>query len=372
MDSLESIISRSQERRIKKGILTGSHVIVNRNGKKLLDKTFGFSSAGGEKLESDAVYRIASMTKPVTAAALLIEHERGRLNIYDDLSSYIESFDGMLVECAGKSPVRAENGIKLYMLVSHISGINSAAVEGTANPMPFDIRTPETVSEYASGVPLVFEPGTSQAYNTSGFDVAARVIELTSGMEFSEYLKKNIFDRLGMNDTCFEPSEDQWRRMVAVHDVRDGRAVNLPDDKKSVIDGYPVTYHAAGCALISTACDYAKFAEMLLNCGKAPDGSSVMSEESVKLMASPVVGDEIMPGSQKWGLGVRVICDGSYVLPAGSFGWSGKFGSHFWVDPVNGISAVYMKNSAYDGGAGCQSGNEFERDVMKYIGRCRR
>lgn len=366
MNGIDCIVSLSQQKRIQNGTLTGSHVIISRNGEKLLDKTYGLSSSGGEKLTDSATYRIASMTKPITAAALLIEHENGRLNIYDDVSEYLPGFGKMMIADGGNL-IPARNKIKLYMLVSHVSGINSAAVEGTVNPMPFAQRTLETVTDYIAGVPLVFEPGTAQAYNTAGFDVAARIVELTSGMEFSEYLKVNIFNKLGMNDTTFEPDKNQWSRLVAVHGFSDGKAVDVPMKENSVIDGYPVTYHAAGCALISTAGDYFKFAQMLLNRGTASDGTRVMSRESVRLMSTPVTGDDIMPGSQKWGLGVRVICDGKYVLPEGSFGWSGKYGSHFWVDPENNLAAVYMKNSDYDGGAGCQTANELERDVMEYL-----
>lgn len=366
MNKLEKRTTRSQEKRIKKGTLTGCHIIVRQNGKSLLDKTYGFSSAEGKELGRDATYRIASMTKPITSAALLIEHESGRLNIYDDVSEYLPDFDNMLVKTeAGNVP--AEHKIKVYMLVSHTSGIDTVLVESDDNPIPRIERNLENITEYTAGIPLVYDPGSSQFYNTTGFDIAARIIEKTSGMKYSEYLKTYIFDKLGMKDTTFAPSEDQWDRMVAIHDMKNRKAVDLPSDRITVIDGYSVGYCAAGCALISTAEDYSRFAEMLLNRGKASDGTQVMSEESVKMMSTPVVGDDVMPGNQKWGLGVRVITDNSYVLPCGSFGWSGKYGSHFWIDPVNNITAVYMKNSAYDGGAGCRTGNEFEKDVMKSI-----
>lgn len=228
--------------------------------------------------------------------------------------------------------------------------------------VPMEERNARTVAEAAAKLPLVYEPGTQQAYNTAAFDIAARVIEITSGMDFAEYLKVNIFDKLGMTDTTFEPSAEQWSRMVAVHGCENGKAYDVPYDGQ-IFGAYPVTYHAAGAALTSTAADYDKFARMLLNGGAGDNGERVMSEESVKLMATPVVDDSIMAGSQKWGLGVRVITDNDYTLPKGTFGWSGMFGTHFWIDPVNRITAVYMKNSTYDGGAGCQTANELEKDV---------
>lgn len=367
MTELERNITASQEKRIKAGTLTGSHIIIRQNGRYILNKTFGCSSARGEKLKNDATYRIASMTKPVTAAAMLIEQQKGRLSIFDDVSDYLDGFDELTVVKEDGTIEKAKNRIKIYMLVSHISGINSSAIEGVNNPMPFESRNLKTVTEYAAGVPLKFEPGTAQEYNTAAFDVCARIIEKTSGMDFSEYLKTNLFDKLGMKDTSFSPTEEQWKRMVSIHDMKDGRAVDFPSSCSSVIDGYPVTYYAAGCALMSTAEDYSRFAEMLLNSGLSDDGTAVLTEDSVKLMSSPVVKDDIMPGSQKWGLGVRVITDDNYVLPKGSFGWSGMYGTHFWVDPANNLTAVYMKNSKYDGGAGCQTANELETDVMKSL-----
>lgn len=363
MNTLEKRITKAQEKRIKKGTLTGCHIIIKKDGETLLDRVYGCSSASGAPLKSDATYRIASMTKPVTAAALLIAQEQGLLNISDDVQKYLPAFGKLTVEGKGA----AQNPIKLYMLVSHISGINSAAVEGDGFPVPRAQRKLENTVECMPSVPLSFEPGTAQQYNTAAFDVAARIIEITSGMKYDEFLGKYLFGRLGMKDTTFSPTKEQWSRVVEIHGMNKGRATDVPAPRDSVIDGYSTDYFAAGCALMSTAEDYSRFAQMLLNGGKAPDGTQIMSEESVRLMTTPVTDDKIMPGSQKWGLGVRVITDGKYVLPEGSFGWSGKYGSHFWVDPSNRLTAVYMKNSEFDGGAGCMTANELERDVMKSL-----
>ena len=360
---LEKNISSSQENRLSTGELTGAHIIVNQNGKRLIDNTYGLSSANGEALSHNATYRIASMTKPVTAVALLIEQDRGHLDIYDPVSDYIPEFSEMYVKQADGSLKKAENEIKLYMLVSHVSGLDDTYLSG-ANPVPLEKRTPETITALAAETPLVYEPGTQQAYNTAAFDVAARVVEITSGMEFEAYIKENIFDKLGMTDTTFEPSSDQWSKMVAIHGCENGKAYDIPMNEGCVFSNYPVTYHAAGAGLMSTAEDYSVFAEMLLNNGKAKDGTVVLSEKAVKQMRTPVVDDKVMSGNQKWGLGVRVITDNRYTLPKESFGWSGAYGSHFWIDPVNRVTAVYMKNSGYDGGAGCMTANEFEKDVM--------
>lgn len=367
-------VTASTQARIATGKLSGGHLIVAQDGKQVLNACYGYKQMDGKvPLKGNEVYRIASMTKPVTGLALLIEHERGHLNIYDDVSKYLPEFaemyiikrdaNGNVVRDENGKPVRGEkasNSIKLYQLVSHTSGIGDVGLEGD----DMEKCTVAIAAEHLSKRLLNFNPGTAQAYSTGAFDVAARVIELVSGMEFEAYLKKNIFDKLGMTDTTFEPNADQWSRMVETCARNDRwEAYDIHKSKTHVFETFPMTYHAAGAALASTASDYLKFAQMFLDGGKGCNGR-VIKKKTLKLYSTPVVDDTIMPGSQKWGLGVRVIC-GEYPLPETTFGWSGAYGTHFWIDPVNKIVAVYMKNSAYDGGAGSQTGNEFEIDVMK-------
>lgn len=368
-DRMERNITASQNERLEQGTLTGAHIIVHQNGESVFNKTFGKTSADGGALRTDATYRIASMTKPVTALAMLIEYERGHLDIYADVGDYIEGFRTLTVkkEVNGQTVTEpAKNPMKVYMLVSHISGIDPDAFNDALS-LPIDKLTCAGVTDYISALPLKYEPGTVQEYNTVSFDVAARIIELVSGLEFEEYLKINIFDKLGMTDTTFEPTPEQFGRMVAIHGMENGKAVDLPSSPGCVFANIPMTYHVAGGGLMSTAEDYARFAEMLLAGGRAPDGTQIVSEAMIKLMATPCVPDSVMPGNQKWGLGVRVITDDDYPLPKGTFGWSGAYGTHFWVDPVNRITAVYMKNSGYDGGAGCQTANELEKDIMNAV-----
>ena len=151
--------------------------------------------------------------------------------------------------------------------------------------------------------------------------------------------------------------------MVGIHNFADGKAFNEKTVPGCVFGNFPATYHVAGAALASMAADYVKFAQMLLNGGKADNGTVVLSEKTLKLMSTPVLDDK-RSDNTLWGLGVRVIVKPGNTLPVGCFGWSGAYGTHFWIDPVNKVAAVYMKNSAYDGGAGNQSANEFEKDIM--------
>ena len=368
---LDDTITSCQNERISTGKITGTHIVVCQNSEKVFDKTFGKMSVNGENMRTDAVYRIASMTKPITAVALLIEQQRGHLDISDDVSDYLPAYKEMYVgeERDGKfvPGKKAKNSIKLYQLVSHTSGIGSSLAGDFLNTVPKEKMTCIGVADYFADLPLDFDPGTSQAYSTAAFDVAAAVIEITSGMEFSEYIKENIFDTLEMNDTTFEPDAGQWSRMVAVHNLVDGKAVDVPAEEGCVFAAFPSTYHMAGGGLVSTTEDYMKFAEMLLNNGTGLNGAEILKPEMIELMRTPAVSSKIMSGSQRWGLGVRVIVDDNYILPKGAFGWSGAYGTHFWVDPVNSITAVYMRNTAYDGGAGTDTLNELEENVMKSL-----
>ncbi len=371
-EKLSSRIEKTVNADIAGGRLTGAEILVNQSGERVFDRVFGLKEVGGPTLQKNAMYRIASMTKPITAIALLIEYDRGNLDIYNDVSDYLDGYENMTVaklEDGQIIPtVQAKNSVKVYQLVSHTSGIGSGTVgEALFAKIPKDKQTIAGVAEYFSTLPLSFDPGTAQEYSTAAFDVAARIVEITSGMDFYDYIKLNIFDKLGMTDTVFEPNDGQWSRFVGIHTMDDsGNAQNFPQKEGCVFASYPCTFHLTGGGLASTAEDYMKFAEMLLNFGKAPDGTEILSSEMVELMRTPVVDDSIMPGNQKWGLGVRVIT-GDNTLPEGSFGWSGYYGTHFWIDPLNGISAVYMKNSVYDGGAGCKTSVSFENDVMKSL-----
>ena len=180
------------------------------------------------------------------------------------------------------------------------------------------------------------------------------------------YISKEIFEPLGMTDTTFIPTEEQWSRFIPMHTRTEVDGVGIsgdgPTHPGSIFENFPLTWFSGGAGLCSTLPDYVKFAEMLLNEGRLPDGTQLVPAELIRDMATPCVPFEIMPARERWGLGVRVITE-EHWMPKTCFGWSGAYGSHFWVDPVNKITAVYMKNSRYDGGAGSQTSGHFEQDV---------
>ena len=221
----------------------------------------------------------------------------------------------------------------------------------------------EAVEHYSRSA-LDFEPFSAQFYSAIfGFDVLARIVEIVSGMQYNDFIRENILEPLGMDDTTFTPTDEQRGRLIPMHDYVDGKAVAVDFPVGGMFEGLPLAYFMGGAGLAATMSDYSRFADMLLNYGEY-NGKRIISRELVEAMGTPHVPHEIMPYSERWGLGVRVIVDDEYKrLPVGSYGWSGAYGTHFWVDPENKITAIYMKNSRFDGGSGAETAAHFEEDV---------
>ncbi len=345
-------------------------VIVRQDGKEIYHGLFGSARVGGPPLESGMLYRAASMTKPITAAAVLQLADRGMLDIDEEASRYYPELKTAQVaviadgRIAGLRPARGV--IRVSDLLSHTGGIGCSPV---SEVMPEDdgrLSFEQALKRILSR-PLSFDPGTAQAYSaTQAFDLAAGIVALVSGIPFDEYLKENIFEPLGMTDTTFAPDESQRERIVTMHDrTPDGQSADTQMPEGCVFESYLPERTAAGAGLASTAEDYMRFAEMLCAGGSSADGTRILSEAAVRRMSTSNVPEKLDMGTEQWGLGVRVITKDDYPqgLGVGCFGWSGAYGTHFWVDPANRISVVMMKNSRYDGGAGNRSARELERDV---------
>ena len=335
VEKLKQNIEATVQSDLDSGKVGGAALTVRQSGKVVYQGCFG------ENVTEKTVFRLASMTKPVTAVAVLVLMDRGLVGLHDPVEKFLPGFKG--------------SGITVFHLLTHSSGLGSRelALPQHANRPRESVASLAAAVEYYKDLPLAFTPGTAQDYSPFfGFDVLARIVEVVSGMDYAGFLKKEIFDPLGMVDTTFAPSSEQWSRMIPMHDRADGKSVTVPVPENCVFEDFPVTYCSGGAALAGTLEDYGKFAEMLVN-----RGGNILSAEAVAAM-----------GSQQyefWGLGVRTAYDDAVFapLPKGCFGWSGAYGTHFWVDPANEITAVYMKNSRYDGGSGAVTAYQFEKDV---------
>lgn len=187
-------------------------------------------------------------------------------------------------------------------------------------------------------------------------------------MTYAEFLDKYIFHPLGLKDFTFYPSDAQWDRMIVPTDKADGNGLVTVNLGKRTFESLPLSYTTAGAGLVASMADYAVFAEMLRNKGRCGN-VQIFSPELLETMTKPRVPDGT-PGRDpisSWGLGVRVVVKED-VLPVGSFGWSGAYGTHFWVDPVNEITAIYMRSSRWYDSHGCGTiGAQFEKDVMSCL-----
>lgn len=372
----ENLLRQNLEKRIladmDAGIISGSAAIVRQNGRIVYENCFGATVPNSDlPVTKDTIFRLASMTKPITAAAALILISRGLLSLDDPVAKYLPAYGQMHLAALDASGALVDGGIvtepiTIRHLLTHTSGIGSAeaGMKQQEQMTDEDKLTLENAVDYFSRQGLAFSPFSAQAYSgTAAFDVLARIVEIISGSDYNAFLKQEIFDPCDMKDTTFVPSKDQWDRMITMHDRIDGKSCIGETFENCVFSDIPCSHYLGGAGLISTLHDYSNFAEMLLNRGRFGD-TQLIPGDLIDLMATPHVPEIIMPGYERWGLSVRVITSERYhVLPVGTFGWSGAYGTHFWVDPVNRITAVYLKNSLYDGGSGAVTSFHFEEDV---------
>ncbi|MBQ9734906.1 MAG: beta-lactamase family protein [Clostridia bacterium] len=327
----------------------GSSYIVKQNGKTLFKRHFGVTGENKKAVDDKTLYRLCSMTKPVTAFATLLLVDRNQITLDDKIKKYLPQFK--------------DERVKIVHLLSHTSGI-----------CDYSDLPPETVTEKALSTvndtvelfmdkDLLFAPLSTDRYSgTVAFDFLVAIIEKVTGEEYTEFLKREVFIPCGMNDSGFIPTKEQWSRFIDVNGKVDGKCVKINMKENCVFEKFPCTHTLGGAGLFSSLDDYSKFAEMLLNGGVTADGKRLLKKEVLDLMSTPVI--DIENDWVSWGLGVRVVTDKDYpYLPTGIYGWSGAYGSHFWVDPENKITAVFMKNAGYDGGAGNKSSLRFEQAV---------
>ncbi len=361
-------ISQTCSADLSAGRIGGAAVLVKQNGETLYKDFFG-SSGEGREINEKTLFRLASMTKPITATAILKEIGLGSLSLDSTVDEFIPEYSEMQIGDLDKNGEiiitgKAKNKITVRHLLSHTSGVGSGKLCSKEDKLTAVAQTDlKSITDAYASLPLSFEPFTQQAYSaTVGFDILARIVEIVSGKSYDRYLKEEIFDPLTMTDTTFAPTDEQWGRMTLMHSYKDGIPSFAPLNKNTIFGGYPLTYFCGGAGLASTLSDYEKFVDMLASRGKTANGEQLIPEKLVDLMATPTSLQELGKG-EKWGLSVRVVTDDNNRLPKGSFGWSGAYGCHFWIDPTNNITAIYMKNSTYDGGSGAKTAADLERDV---------
>lgn len=318
-------------------------------------------------MKTDSIFRIASMSKPITSVAIMMLYEEGRLLLTDPVSKFIPAFKSAQVLEDGK-PVPARRGITIRDLLTHRSGItygflnggavgNAYRANGVTDGLTTTGMTLEEGINKLAAQPLVSQPGAAFNYSL-GVDVLGRVVEVASGQPFNVFLTERIFKPLKMTDTDFIVPDAKWSRFVSVYspDGNGGiRAMKDPEQFGNTFMspfGYykaGKTYFSGGAGLTSTAGDYARFATMLLN-GGALDGVRLLSPKSIELMTMSHTSDLTPPmpllgPGINFGLGFRVVTDLAATQGVGSpgmYGWDGIYGTTFVVDPKEKLVAILM------------------------------
>ena len=349
--------------------VAGLVTLVERGG-----KTVDVYSTGEQDVEhhvrmSDAtIFRIASMSKPITAVAIMMLYEEGRFQLTDPVSRFIPAFrDTKVVSADGTTATRRQ--ITIRDLLTHRSGLsygfidrgpvgeayrNAGVPDGLST---FDGSLAEAIDKLAAQ-PLVSQPGAEWHYSLA-FDVLGRVVEVVSGKPFDQFLQERMFGPLKMTDTSFVVADAKLPRFANAY-VREGdglRAIKDPETFGGTLTyspwamyKKPKRHFSGGAGLTSTARDYARFTQMLVNGGEL-DGARLLSPKTVELMSTSHTSDLPSgavsiggPGSS-FGLGMRVVTDlgaSQSLGSVGMYGWTGIYGTSFWVDPKERLSGVLM------------------------------
>lgn len=338
----------------------GCSYFVCQNGETVYKKHFGVSCWDKKNpIDDNTIFRLASMTKPITAVAILILIDRGIVTLKTPVKSILPKFDNIhIISEKGIDLGIPKTDITIMHLLTHTSGFGSLK---NVNMSDEQKRTIKSTIDFFIEQGLDFDPFSREAYSAfAAFDVLAAIVETVTGEDYGDFLEKEIFAPCNMKNTTFMPSQIQWEQIIDMHNNIDGK--NCVDKMKDgcVFEEFPASHKLAGAGLISTLEDYSNFAEMLLE--------KVKENKTFNMLSKAYKPIGYSTSNQSWGLGVGVITGDSYpYLPVGSYGWSGAYGSHFWCDPKNNVTAVYMKNSRVDGGAGNKSACRFEKAVYSAI-----
>jgi CubicO group peptidase (beta-lactamase class C family) len=365
------------ERTIASGEITGAVTLVARNGKIVHLQARGVMDADSKQpMQKDSFFRMASMTKPVAATAILMLVEEGRIRLGDPVSKFLPSFRNFAVAVprAGAPnfyTIPATREVTVLDLLTHTSGVMSGSNSNAGGQASFGKRHEiglKWVDNLGAESALEFQPGTRWAYSpVAGLDICNRIVEIVTGRTFKDFIEERLFRPLGMNDTVYWPSQAQRERLVTAYTLSNGKLTRNPDPDSM---SSPL-YFSGGGGLMSTAESYARFAMMLANGGEL-NGVRILSPASVTLMGSQIISDTL-PGrrpGEGYGLGVRHINDRAArrtLISNGSFGWSGAYGTHFWVDPANRLTGILMVQTPSPGPPGEGRTEDFETVVMQAL-----
>ena len=344
---------------------SGAVTLVARQGKVIHFEAHGLADLEAKApMKTDTLFRLASMTKPVTAVSILMLLEEGKLVLSDPVSKFVPEYKSPQVAVwnlpsdpagAGLHLVPAAREITVRDLLTHTSGLANA-FEGPAGEyvrranLPTGGSLDERVKR-AARLPLNFQPGTQWEYSPStAFDTLGRIVEILSGMTLDQFFKTRVFDPLGMKQTFFTVPVNRLADLTVPYVKGENSLVRPPAPAASA---QPAAQYFSGAGgLTGSAADYLSFSQMLLNGGQL-DGVRLLSRKTVELMTSDAVapldlgnyaGDQVLKG-YGFGLGVRVrrsTGENGWMGSVGDYGWAGALGTYFWIDPKEQLIGIVM------------------------------
>lgn len=341
---LPGIGATMQELITKNEIAGAVTVVVTKDKCVHLESTGWADVAAKRPMTPDTLFWIASMTKPITATAILMLQDEGKLNVTDPVAKYLPEFANL------KTPAGRPANLTITQILTHTSGLGEAT--GPA------VRQAKTLAELVPlwlAAPMQYEPGAKWSYTQSGINAAARIVEVMSGLTFDEFLQKRLFDPLGMANTTFYPTAAQRAQLVTAYAKNKDTGALEPVPPRPEFGPRDRPPQGNG-GLYSTAPDYARFCQLLLN-GGTLEGRRYLSAAAMKFLTTPQTG-ELPTGffqnetygnrgtNYGWGLAICILRtphEGvAAMLSPGSYGHGGAWGTQAWIDPVKGVAYLLM------------------------------
>src|SRR3954470_16349845 len=369
-DRLARIDDFLATRYVEPGLYAGTQVLVAREGKVVHFGTQGAARADGRPMADDAIFRIASMTKPVTSVAFMMLLEEGRITLDQPVESVIPEWKGLGVYNGGGAGVPfltrpPERPMQMIDLLRHTSGLTYSFQHRTNVDAAYRARKIEGwhgdydldgfVAALAE-IPLEFSPGTAWNYSVST-DVVGLVVQRVSGLPLDRFLEERIFAPLGMADTAFSVPGDKIDRLGDAWAFQPGKGAVMYDPGAKSAWARPPKLVAGGAGLVSTAADYHRFCTMLINGGEL-EGARIVSRKTLELMTanhlpggadltelSRSLFSEAVNAGQGFGLGFAVNLDPARTMLPGTKGeyyWGGMFSTAFFIDPVERLHMIFM------------------------------
>jgi CubicO group peptidase (beta-lactamase class C family) len=364
---LERITEHFRTRYVEPGKIVGGQVVVARHGSVGYFESFGeMDRERGKPVTDDTIWRIYSMTKPITGVALLSLYEHGLFQLNDPVHRFLPEWKDLKVaeraEDGSKRLVEPERPMSVKDVLMHMSGLGMGALGGgdnvpTLSMLDGDDTLADLVTKLAEK-PLVFHPGTRWLYGLST-DICGRLVEVLSGQRFDEYLQSAVFGPLGMVDSGFQVPDESVDRFAASYFRRPkDKTLKLVDDPETSRYRQPRAFLSGGGGLVSTTADYLRFTQMLCNGGEL-DGVRILGRKTVELMASnhlpgggsmtefAVPGGFGEVGFTGMGFGLTVAVNegptrSGVISSTGDFTWGGYASTIFWVDPAEELVVIFM------------------------------